>query len=97
MVPRDHGSWDPLQWQGIQDYDKSVRQDGSEKELRAKAPFLFEKIFQKGVDNRAGMCYNDYSKREEETEMTEWYMNPELHDEDFAELADLLAEEDTEG
>ena len=29
--------------------------------------------------------------------MTEWYMNPELHDEDFAELADLLAEEDTEG
>ena len=43
------------------------------------------------------MCYNDYSKREEDTEMTEWYMNPELHDEDFAELADLLAEEDAEG
>lgn len=29
--------------------------------------------------------------------MTEWYMNPELHDEDFAELADLLAEEGAEG
>ena len=28
--------------------------------------------------------------------MTDWYMNPELHDEDFAELADLLAEEDPE-
>ena len=26
--------------------------------------------------------------------MMNWYMNPELHDEDFAELADLLAEED---
>lgn len=24
--------------------------------------------------------------------MTEWYLNPELHDEDFAELAELLAE-----
>ena len=28
--------------------------------------------------------------------MTDWYMNPELHDEDFAELADLLAEEEPE-
>jgi hypothetical protein len=29
--------------------------------------------------------------------MTNWYENPELHDEDFAELAELLAEEeDTE-
>ena len=28
--------------------------------------------------------------------MADWYMNPELHDEDFAELADLLAEEDPE-
>ena len=26
--------------------------------------------------------------------MLNWYMNPELHDEDYAELADLLAEED---
>ena len=25
--------------------------------------------------------------------MLNWYMNPELHDEDYAELADLLAEE----
>lgn len=29
--------------------------------------------------------------------MMNWYMNPELHDEDFAELADLLAEEEEEG
>jgi len=28
--------------------------------------------------------------------MTEWMMNPELHDEDYAELAALLAEEDEE-
>lgn len=28
--------------------------------------------------------------------MLNWYMNPELHDEDYAELADLLAEEDPE-
>ena len=28
--------------------------------------------------------------------MLNWYMNPELHDEDFAELAELLAEEDPE-
>lgn len=29
--------------------------------------------------------------------LNDWYMNPELHDEDFAELAELLAEEDAEG
>ena len=28
--------------------------------------------------------------------MLNWYMNPEIHDEDFAELADLLTEEDEE-
>lgn len=28
--------------------------------------------------------------------MNEWYMNPELHDEDFAELADLLKENEGE-
>ena len=28
--------------------------------------------------------------------MMNWYMNPELHDEDYAELAELLAEEDEE-
>lgn len=28
--------------------------------------------------------------------MLNWYMNPELHDEDYAEMADLLAEEDEE-
>ena len=28
--------------------------------------------------------------------MMDWYMNPELHDEDYAELAELLAEEDPE-
>ena len=29
--------------------------------------------------------------------MMNWYMNPELHDEEYAELAELLAEEDAEG
>ena len=29
--------------------------------------------------------------------MTDWYMNPELHDKDYAELMALLAEEDAEG
>lgn len=28
--------------------------------------------------------------------MTNWYMNPELHDEDYEELMELLAEEDEE-
>lgn len=28
--------------------------------------------------------------------MMEWYLNPELHDEDYAELAELLAEEKDE-
>ena len=40
------------------------------------------------------MCYHDYSKRE--VEGMNWYMNPELHDEDFAEMADLLAEDPEE-
>ena len=42
------------------------------------------------------MCYTILRKREEDTEMTNWYLNPELHDEDYAELAELLAEEDPE-
>ena len=29
--------------------------------------------------------------------MTNWYMNPELHDEDYEELLALLAEEEEEG
>jgi hypothetical protein len=29
--------------------------------------------------------------------MTNWYMNPELHDEDYEELLELLAEEEEEG
>ena len=28
--------------------------------------------------------------------MTNWYMNPELHDEDYEELLELLAEEEEE-
>jgi len=28
--------------------------------------------------------------------MTEWYMNPELHEEDYAELMALLREEEEE-
>lgn len=46
------------------------------------------------LDNLAGLCYNDYSKRE--VARMEWYMNPELHDEDYAELMALLAEEEPE-
>lgn len=51
----------------------------------------------KGVDNLAGLCYNDYSKRGEEMLMNAWYMNPELHDEDYAEMAELLSKEEGEG
>ena len=29
--------------------------------------------------------------------MTNWYMNPELHDEDYEELLELLNEEEEEG
>ena len=29
--------------------------------------------------------------------MMNWYMNPELHDEDYEELLELLAEEEEEG
>jgi len=36
-----------------------------------------------------------YRKREEDTTMaTEWMMNPELHDEDYNELMELMEEED---
>lgn len=39
----------------------------------------------------------DVRKRlKEDTKMTNWYMNPELHDEDYEELMELLAEEDEE-
>ena len=33
----------------------------------------------------------------EDTEMADWYMNPENHAEDYEELLALLAEEDAEG
>jgi hypothetical protein len=29
--------------------------------------------------------------------MADWYMNPELHDEDYEDLLELLAEEEEEG
>jgi len=57
------------------------------------------RTFQKGVDNRHTICYNDYSKREEEPKMTEWMMNPENHEEDYEEMMELLtslAEDDPE-
>lgn len=62
-------------------------------------PKIFSVSFKKVLDICTGICYNDYSKREEEPEMTEWYMNPELHDEDYEEITELLtllAEEDPE-
>ena len=55
---------------------------------------IFLKNFQKSVDNRHDLWYNDYSKREEDTAMTDWYMNPENHDEDYEELLELLNEEE---
>lgn len=71
---------------------------GSKDQFGGRNPAeFFLDFFQKSVDNRAGMCYTMYRKREEDTEMTNWYMNPELHDEEYAELAELLAEEDAEG
>ena len=61
------------------------------------SPENFFIFFQKSVDNRAGLWYIIYRKREEDTKMTNWYMNPELHDEDYEELLELLAEEEEEG
>ena len=58
---------------------------------------LFSKKFEKSVDNRRDLCYNDYSKREEDTTMNNWYMNYENHSEDYEELLELLAEEEEEG
>jgi hypothetical protein len=46
------------------------------------------------------VCYNDYSKREEDTKMLNWYENPEIHAEDYEEMLELLAalaEEEPEG
>jgi hypothetical protein len=60
----------------------------------------FKKFLQKSVDNRQKICYNDYSKREEDAKMMNWYMNAENHEEDYEELMELLkdlAEEDEEG
>ena len=37
-----------------------------------------------------------YRKREEDTEMADWYNDPEIHAEDYEELLALLAEEDPE-
>lgn len=62
--------------------------------LKVLANFLF--FSQKNVDNRAGICYTMYRKREEDTEMMNWNLNPELHDEDYEELLELLAEEGEE-
>jgi hypothetical protein len=42
------------------------------------------------------MCYTYYSKSKEGTEMTNWYENPELHDEDYEELMELLTEDEEE-
>ena len=60
---------------------------------------IFLKKFSKSVDIPARVCYNYIIKREEDTTMADWFMNPELHDEDFEEYEKLLrelAEEDEE-
>jgi ferric-dicitrate binding protein FerR (iron transport regulator) len=36
------------------------------------------------------ICYNDYSKREEERKMMNWYESYENHSEDYEELQNLL-------
>ena len=56
---------------------------------------FFKKV-EKSVDNLNRLCYNKYRKREEDTEMLNWYMNPELHDEDYEELLALIREEEEE-
>ena len=56
---------------------------------------IFFKKFQKSVDKLAGKCYNKYRKREEDT-MMNWYMNPELHGEDYEDFLELLKEEEEE-
>ena len=58
-----------------------------------------EKSFEKSVDNRHNLCYNDYSKREEDAKMMNWYMNAENHEEDYEELMELLEDlaEEEEG
>ena len=43
-------------------------------------------FLKKVLDKPAQRCYNDYSKEREGTEMMNWYVNAELHDEDFEEL-----------
>ena len=49
------------------------------------------------LDKPARLCYTILRKREEDARMADWYMNPEIHDEDYEELLRLLAEEDPEG
>ena len=49
-------------------------------------------FLKKVLDKPAQRCYNDYSKEREGTEMMNWYVNAELHDEDFEELEALMAE-----
>lgn len=72
---------------------------GWEIDIIGKRPWWvqnFSKKVEKVLDNRLNLCYNKYRKREGEITMMEWYMNPELHDEDFAELAELLEEGEEE-
>jgi hypothetical protein len=54
-----------------------------------------KKIFSKPLDNRRKICYNHIIKGREDTEMANWYENPEIHADDYEELMALLAEEAT--
>ena len=56
----------------------------------------FEKTFKKVLTSRRTCAIISTERGKERRKMTEWYMNPELHDEDFAELADLLGEDEEE-
>ena len=56
-------------------------------------------FFKKSVDKPGKMCIIVYvrnrnrDEKEDTKMMNEWYMNPEIHEEDYEELMALLMEE----
>lgn len=44
------------------------------------------------LDKPARLCYTILRKREEDARMADWYMNPEIHADDYEELQNLLRE-----
>jgi hypothetical protein len=58
---------------------------------------LFEKTFKKVLTT--GTTYDTMTtvRERRKPKMMNWYMNPELHDEDYEDLLELLNEEEEEG